>query len=88
MWKLQITDFFQSIAVQTLVYEAYSRYGFLSTGQIERMRLKHRLRVVQELEDNSERNIIRSVSADNYFTTAEIQVNLTIQNPVSFFSNA
>lgn len=58
-----------------MVYEAYMKYGFLSTGQIERLRLKHRLRVVQELEDNSERNIIRSVAADNYFTIQEIQVS-------------
>lgn len=39
------------------------------------MRLKHRLKVVQELEDNSERNTIRSVIADGYFTQQELQVN-------------
>lgn len=38
------------------------------------MRLKHRLKVVQELEDNSERNTIRSVINDGYFTQQELQV--------------
>ncbi|KAK5644832.1 hypothetical protein RI129_006132 [Pyrocoelia pectoralis] len=68
----------RSISIQTLIYESYTKYGFLTTVQIERLRLKHRLRVVQELEDNSERNIIRSVSGDNFFTTHEIQDILSV----------
>lgn len=66
--------FFQSVSVQHLIYEAYVKYGSLTTGEIERMRLKHRLKVVQELEDNSERNTIRSVINDGYFTHQELQV--------------
>lgn len=62
--------------MQKLIYEAYVKYGSLTTGEIERMRLKHRLKVVQELEDNSERNTIRSVIIDGYFTQQELQVSL------------
>ncbi|KAF5307076.1 hypothetical protein FQR65_LT07135 [Abscondita terminalis] len=68
----------RSISIQTLIYEAYTKYGFLTTGQIERQRLKHRLRVVQELEDNSERNVIRSVINDNFFSAQEIQDILSV----------
>jgi hypothetical protein len=68
----------RSISVQTLVYEAYTKYGFLTTGQIERLRLKHRLRVVQDLEDTSERNVIRCVIGDGYFTQQELQELLSL----------
>ncbi|XP_063922284.1 TBC1 domain family member 9 [Zophobas morio] len=68
----------RSISVQTLVYEAYVKYGFLTTGQIERLRLKHRLKVVQDLEDTSERNVIRCVIGDGYFTQQELQELLSL----------
>lgn len=64
----------QSISVQTLIYEAYSRYGSLTIGWIERLRLKHRLRVVQSLEDGIEKNVIRSVIVDKYMKIEELQV--------------
>ncbi|XP_046428118.1 TBC1 domain family member 9 isoform X1 [Neodiprion fabricii] len=63
----------RSISIQTLIYEAYSRYGTLTTGGIERLRLKHRLRVVQSLEDGIEKNVIRSVVVDKYMVTEELQ---------------
>lgn len=65
----------QSISIQTLIYEAYSRYGTLTIGWIERLRLKHRLRVVQSLEDGIEKNVIRSVIVDKYMNQEELQVN-------------
>lgn len=64
----------QSISIQTLIYEAYSRYGSLTIGWIERLRLKHRLRVVQSLEDGIEKNVIRSVIVDKYMKIEELQV--------------
>ncbi|KAH1009233.1 hypothetical protein HUJ04_001618 [Dendroctonus ponderosae] len=63
----------RTVSIQVLIYEAYRRYGCLSTGQIERLRLKHRLRVVQELEDTCERNVLRCVIGDGYFTKPELQ---------------
>ncbi|XP_066586469.1 TBC1 domain family member 9 isoform X2 [Prorops nasuta] len=68
----------RSISVQTLIYEAYSRYGSLTIGGIERLRLKHRLRVVQSLEEGIEKNIIRSVIVDKYMSTEELQELLSL----------
>ncbi|XP_011329896.1 TBC1 domain family member 9 isoform X3 [Ooceraea biroi] len=68
----------RSISVQTLIYEAYSRYGSLTIGWIERLRLKHRLRVVQSLEDGIEKNVIRSVIVDNYMKMEELQELLSL----------
>jgi len=68
----------QSISVQTLIYEAYTKYGSLTIGWIERLRLKHRLRVVQSLEDGIEKNVIRSVIVDNYMKMEELQELLSL----------
>lgn len=65
---------FQSISVQTLIYESYAKYGTLTLGKIERLRIKHRLRVVQRLEDGVERNVIKSVLNDKYMHLDELQV--------------
>lgn len=64
--------------MQTLIYQAYSRYGSLTISGIERLRLKHRLRVVQSLEDGIEKNVIRSVIVDKYMTVEELQVSLML----------
>ncbi|XP_051168465.1 TBC1 domain family member 9 isoform X2 [Leptopilina boulardi] len=68
----------RSISVQTLIFEAYSRYGSLTIGGIERLRLKHRLKVVQSLEDGIEKNVIRSVINDKYMTLEELQELLSL----------
>lgn len=68
----------RSISVQTLIFEAYSRYGSLTIGGIERLRLKHRLKVVQSLEDGIEKNVIRSVIGDKYMTLEELQELLSL----------
>lgn len=60
--------------MQRLLYDAYSHYEGLTAETIERLRLKYRLRVVQQLEDGLGRNIIRSVAGDNFFTNDELQV--------------
>lgn len=60
------------ISVQTLLDEAYRKYGFLSTAQVEKLRLQHRLRVVQEMEDTHMKNVVRSVIGDGYLTTKEL----------------
>lgn len=66
--------FLQKIRVQELIYKAYTNFGLISTGVIEKLRLKHRLKVVQELEANFENNAIRSVASDGYMTPQELQV--------------
>ncbi|XP_058791505.1 TBC1 domain family member 9 isoform X2 [Phymastichus coffea] len=75
----------KSISIQTLIYESYSRYGSLTIGGIERLRLKHRLRVVQSLEEGIEKNIIRSVINEKLMTTEELQelINLVREELMS-----
>ncbi|KAL2731408.1 TBC1 domain family member 9-like isoform X2 [Vespula squamosa] len=68
----------RSISVQTLIHESYVRYGSLTIGGIERLRLKHRLRVVQSLEEGIEKNVIRSVIVDKYMTMEELQELLAL----------
>ncbi|XP_049811575.1 TBC1 domain family member 9 isoform X1 [Schistocerca nitens] len=63
----------KSISVQSLLYDAYTHYDTLTANSIERLRLKYRLRVVQQLEDGVGRNVIRSVASEGYFTTEELQ---------------
>lgn len=64
----------QTKTVQSVLYEAYTKYGFLTAGEIERLRIKHRLRVVQSLEDGLSRNIMRSIVSDGYFKQEELMV--------------
>ncbi|KAL7305876.1 hypothetical protein TKK_0001884 [Trichogramma kaykai] len=68
----------RSISIQTLIYESYSRYGSLKVDEIERLRLKHRLRVVQSLEEGIEKNVIRSIVNEKWMTAEELRelVNL------------
>lgn len=68
----------RSISIQSLIYEAYTKYGCITTGQIEKLRLKHRIRVVQDLEDTCERNTIRSIVGDGYFSTIELKELLSL----------
>ncbi|XP_001600394.2 TBC1 domain family member 9 isoform X2 [Nasonia vitripennis] len=68
----------KSISIQTLIYESYARYGSLTIGGIERLRLKHRLRVVQSLEEGIEKNVIRSVVAEKLMTAEELQELLSL----------
>ena len=71
--------------MQTLVYDAYSHYSSLTPGVIERLRLKHRLRVVQQLEDGVGRNVVRSVIGDGYFSQDELQVTCCLHVTVILF---
>lgn len=53
-----------TVDISTLVYDSYSKYGFLTSSMIEKLRLKHRLSVVQGLQDTSVKNVLRSLSLD------------------------
>ncbi|CAB0033563.1 unnamed protein product [Trichogramma brassicae] len=64
----------RSISIQTLIYESYSRYGSLKVDEIERLRLKHRLRVVQSLEEGIEKNVIRSIVNEKWMTAEELRL--------------
>lgn len=63
----------KSVSVQTLLYNAYSKYGCITAGEIERLRLSQRLRVVQSLEDGLGRNVVRSIVNDGFFNQEDLQ---------------
>ncbi|KAG8310404.1 TBC1 domain member 8B [Homalodisca vitripennis] len=62
----------KSVSVQSLLYDSYTKYGSLTAGELERLRIKHRLKVVQSLEDGLSRNIMRSIVTDGYFKQEEL----------------
>ncbi|XP_065173523.1 TBC1 domain family member 9 isoform X2 [Atheta coriaria] len=62
----------RSMSIQTLINKAYLNYGKITTGQIEQLRVKHRLKVVQNLEDAFESHVIRCVS-DCYMSQQELR---------------
>ncbi|CAG7719403.1 unnamed protein product [Allacma fusca] len=64
----------KSVAISTLVYESYRKFGVLVTSvEIDQLRLKHRLKVVQTLEDQAMRNALRSVGNFRGFDKKDIQ---------------
>lgn len=53
---------FQSQSIQTLVHEAYTKYGDkISTERIEELRNKHRRRTVHQLEIDGENSVVKSL---------------------------
>ncbi|XP_034242050.1 TBC1 domain family member 9 [Thrips palmi] len=62
----------KSISIQQLLRDAYTKFGDLTATTLERLRFKHRVRVVQQLEEGEEKNVVRSVIGDGYFTNQEL----------------
>ncbi|XP_043218792.1 TBC1 domain family member 9-like isoform X3 [Amphibalanus amphitrite] len=62
-----------SIDVSVLIHEAYSNFGKLTNSAIERLRLKHRLKVIQTIEDTTMNSMIRCVEAERFFTQDELK---------------
>ncbi|ROT65050.1 putative TBC1 domain family member 9 isoform X1 [Penaeus vannamei] len=52
------------VNITEIIEAAYTGYGFITNVAIERLRVKHRLRVVQTLEDTVMRNTLRTVGPD------------------------
>ncbi|KAK7576494.1 hypothetical protein V9T40_012780 [Parthenolecanium corni] len=63
----------KTIHVEKLLHTSCVNYGMLTTGLIEKLRLKHRLRTVQHLEENLGKNVVRSVINDVYLNQEELQ---------------
>lgn len=65
-------------SVQSLIYDAYVKYGFLTSVGIERLRLRNRLQVVHQLEHGLEKTIVRSLLPDGFFKAEELEVKLNL----------
>ncbi|XP_026276184.1 TBC1 domain family member 9 [Frankliniella occidentalis] len=68
----------KSISIQQLLREAYSNFDDLTASTMEKLRFKHRVRVVQQLEEGEEKNVVRSVVGDNFFSTPELHDLLSL----------
>lgn len=64
----------KTIKIQELIYQSYRTYGnSVTTEFIEHLRLKHRLKVVRQLEDSLERNTLRALQQDKLLEPNELQ---------------
>ncbi|XP_033638788.1 TBC1 domain family member 9-like isoform X1 [Asterias rubens] len=66
------------VDVSDLIHSAYSKYSYIRTDQIKKMRLNQRLRVVQGLEDTARRTVVRSLAGEVPFNTQELEELYTI----------
>ncbi|XP_053384071.1 TBC1 domain family member 9-like isoform X2 [Mercenaria mercenaria] len=62
-----------SVDVCDLIEESYRKFGHLENQQIGQLRLKYRLRVVQNIEDHTMKNILRSVSEKSLIKGKELE---------------
>ncbi|XP_076114400.1 TBC1 domain family member 9-like [Mytilus galloprovincialis] len=62
-----------SIDVSDLIDDSYRKFGHISNQEIDKLRLKYRLQVVQNIEDSTMRNIIRSVASVTLFKGQELK---------------
>lgn len=52
--------------ISDLIYDSYKKYNSLSASTIEKLRFKHRIKVVQNLEENAIKNVVRSVQSNSF----------------------
>ncbi|KAF0749384.1 Uncharacterized protein FWK35_00021583 [Aphis craccivora] len=62
----------RSVSVQELINNGYTKFKSVNSKMIENLRVMNRLKVVQSLEDGNEKNIVRSLVSDNYFSPDEL----------------
>lgn len=65
-----------TVSIQSIIYEAYAKFGFLTPVGIEKLRLRYRLQVVHQLEHGLEKTIVRSLLPDGFFKSEELEVTL------------
>lgn len=78
MFKILKSIISQSVSVQELINNGYKKFKSVTSTTIENLRVMHRLKVVQSLEDGNEKNIVRLLVSDNYFSSDELMVYIFI----------
>lgn len=61
-----------SVDVAILIDDSYRKYGHISNQDIDKLRLKYRLQVVQHIEDSTKKNVLRSVQTHTLFKGKEL----------------
>ncbi|XP_078258726.1 TBC1 domain family member 8 [Rhinoraja longicauda] len=62
----------QQMEITDLIRDSYEKFGDIHVRQIEQMRCKHRIRVLQNLEDTTKENVLRVVAPDVSFGTKDL----------------
>lgn len=63
----------ESVDVAEVIMSSYQKFWSISNQDINKLRLKHRLKVVQTIEDSVKRNILRSVAHFTKFEGKELE---------------
>uniref|UniRef100_A0A8C0UKR3 TBC1 domain family member 9B n=1 Tax=Cyanistes caeruleus TaxID=156563 RepID=A0A8C0UKR3_CYACU len=61
------------IDIFELIKTSYEKFGNLKADDIEQMRFKQRLKVIQSLEDTAKKSVVRAVSGDIGFSMEELE---------------
>ncbi|XP_019361703.1 PREDICTED: TBC1 domain family member 9B isoform X1 [Gavialis gangeticus] len=61
------------IDIFELIKTSYEKFSSLRADDIEQMRFKQRLKVIQSLEDTAKRSVVRAVSGDINFSMEELE---------------
>ncbi|XP_042610162.1 TBC1 domain family member 8B isoform X2 [Cyprinus carpio] len=62
----------QKVDISNLIKEAYEKYGDIRTEEVEKMRKRNKLYVIQTLEDTTKQNVLRVVAQDVKFSAAQL----------------
>ena len=49
------------VAVGKIIYNAYHLFGTITNEEVEALRFKHRIKVIQSLEDSTKKTVLRNV---------------------------
>lgn len=62
----------QRVDISDLIREAYEKYGDIKSEEVESMRRRNKLYVIQTLEDTTRQNVVRVVAQEVKFTASQM----------------
>ncbi|XP_036435959.1 TBC1 domain family member 8B isoform X2 [Colossoma macropomum] len=63
----------QSVDISDLIREAYERFGDIRWEEVESMRKRNKLYVIQTLEETTKQNVLRVVAQDVKFSASQLE---------------